>query len=136
MSIDTVIYQNASQATIKLSGYVNRPVEVSITLKAKILNSFEDLTSNTLIVGTDFTPEIKSAVNIFTTQNTIHLECSKPELLGEKVEIFNLSGQLIKTAKTERLHSNSISINLLPGIYFCRYVFDKKKQTQRITFVH
>jgi len=130
--IDTVIYFNASQATIMLSGNINGPVDLSVTIKAKVLNSFADLTSSILSVGVGFTPYVKPNVVLFTTKNTIYLECSHPELLGNKVEVFNLSGQLIKTSNIKQIQLNSIDINLLPGFYLCRFKLDSKKQTKSV----
>jgi len=132
--IDTVIYLNASQAMIQLSGNVSGPVELSVTMEAKILNGFYDLTTSLLSVGTGFNLYVKRKTLLFTTHNTIHLECSYPELLGDKVEVFNLSGQRIMTLKIEQTQMNSIGVNFLPGIYVCRYWFDGKKQTRQVIF--
>jgi len=95
--IDTVIYINASQANVIFEGELSMTLDISITLKSKILNSFEDLTSNTLTV--DITSnEIKLQNPIlYTTSNTIKLKCFHPELLGKTLEIFNLTGKKINT---------------------------------------
>lgn len=135
LEIDTVIYQNASQAKVILSGSINNPTEVSLTMQDKILNSFEDVTSNDLIVSASFDMESKSKIKIFTVQNTIYLECGQPELLGDKLEIFNLSGQQIQASNIERTHMNGIAVDLPKGIYLCSYVFDGKRQSRRVVFV-
>jgi len=135
MSIDTVIYVNAAQAIIKLLGNVNGSAEISVTMKSKILNSFDDLTSSTLSVGVGFTPYTKPNVVLFTSQHNIYLECSQPELLGNRMGIFNLSGQLVKTVHIEKKQLNTINIQLQPGIYVCSFTIEGRKQSQRMVFV-
>ena len=134
LTIDTVIYQNASQATIIFSGNANGSSEISLTLKEKILNSFEDLTSSSIILGTGFISDKKPEVNIFSTQNTICIKCNSPELLGNEMEIFNISGQLLTTVKIEKKSLNRFTLNIPPGYYLCRYVFEEIKQTVQIIF--
>lgn len=133
--IDTVIYLNASQATLMLSGNVIDPVEISISMKAKILNSFDDLTTNQLIVSSGHQSFAETKVKLYTSQNTIYLECSQPELLGDKLEVFKISGQKIITAEVAQAKLNRVNGALLRGIYLCRYLFDGKTQTQRIVIV-
>ena len=134
MIIESVSYLNASKARIMLSGNTNEGYEVSVTLKAEILNGFVDLTTNELSLGNDFPLAIKSKVIFYTSQNTIHLKCQQPELLGNKIEIFNLLGQKIKTTKIEHTQLNSINVNPIPGIYLCRYQFDGKIHSQHVVF--
>jgi hypothetical protein len=135
LEIDTVIYQNASMAIIKLIGTVNNSAEISVTMKSKILNSFEDLTSSTYSVGVGVITVVKPQVNFYSSSATIHIDCKEPELLGDKLEIFNLSGQLIQSANIQKAQSNNISINVPPGIYLCSFVFDEIRQTRRVVFV-
>ncbi len=89
VSIDTVIYLSASQATIFLDGELNGPVPLSVTMKAKILNSFDDLTTNELLVGVGPASNAIPNIVLFTSQNTIHLECNYPERLGDHFDVFN-----------------------------------------------
>lgn len=136
LDIDTVIYQNASQATIQLAGNLIGLPEISITMKAKILNSFEDLTSNTLLLtGTDIIPNTKPEVKVYASAGTIHMECNQPNLLNERMEIFNLSGHLMRTMIIEPKQFNSIYANLPAGIYLCSFVFNGKRQSQLIPIV-
>lgn len=129
--IDTVIYLNASQATIKLLGNVNEPLAISVTMKAKILNSFDDLTSSQLSAGVDFEPIKNLNAKIYTSKNKVHFVCSHPELLGEYIKIINLSGQLIISFEIEPTQMNNFSLNIPAGIYLCSYQFDGQKQTQK-----
>jgi hypothetical protein len=122
-------------AIIKLIGTVNNSAEISVTMKSKILNSFEDLTSSTYSVGVGVITVVKPQVNFYSSSATIHIDCKEPELLGDKLEIFNLSGQLIQSANIQKAQSNNISINVPPGIYLCSFVFDEIRQTRRVVFV-
>ncbi len=136
MAIDTVIYQNAGLATIILSGTAYGSTEISLTLKAKILNSFEDLTSSAIVLGTGFIHNDKSEVNLFSNLNTIYLKCNSPELLGDQMEIINFSGQLLTTVRIEKISLNKFTLNIPSGYYLCRYVFDKTEQTKFVAFIY
>ena len=135
LEIDTVIYQDASTAKIYLTGNVSSSAEISVTMKNKILNSFEDLTSGTFSIYVGIDQFENPEVNLYSTSTAIHLECKQPELLGDKLEIFNLSGQLIQSANIQATQSNNISINVPPGIYLCSFIFDGLRQTRRVVFV-
>lgn len=133
--IESVDYLNASKAIIKLSGNTTGADGVSVTLKAKILNGFADLVTNELSLGNDFTQTITPKVILYTSQNILHLKCNNPELLGNKVEIFNLLGQKILTSKIEQIQINNIVINAIPGIYLCRYHVKGKMHSGHVVFV-
>jgi len=106
-----------------------------VTMKNKILNSFEDLTSGTFSIYVGIDQFENPEVNLYSTSTAIHLEGKQPELLGDKLEIFNLSGQLIQSANIQASQSNNISINVPPGIYLCSFIFDGLRQTRRVVFV-
>lgn len=133
--IDTVIFLNASEATIMLSGYLIDPVDVSVTLDSKILNSFEDLTTSLLTVGIDDNRMIEDDFKVYAKQNTIVVNCSQPKLLGERIEVFNLTGKRVKIAKLNESRLNEITINLNPGIYFCRFSMNGKPITKSISIM-
>ncbi len=134
VEIDTVIFINASQATIQLSGTLVEPVELSVTMESKVLNSFEDLTTNMVIVGVGVTPEIRPETKLFVSQSMIHFECNQPEYLGDKLEIINLSGQRLEILDLEQISLNQFPLNLPPGIFLCRYSFNDKMYTKRFIF--
>jgi len=136
LTIDTVIYSNASQATLWLSGNVSSSTEVSITMKAKVLNSFGDLTTSELTVGVNSDSFVDPKAKLYTSQNTIHLECSQPELLGDKLEIYNLSGQRIITSIINQTQLNTVNTDFLQGIYLCRLQFNGKVQTKRVALIN
>jgi len=136
LEIDAVLFINASQATILLSGALIEPLELSVTIESKVLNSFEDLTTNLVIVGLGDNPEIVPPIKLFTSPGIIHLECVYPEYLGDKFEIFSLSGQGLKILELEQISLNHFPLNLNPGLYLCRYTYNNIMYTNRIVFTH
>ena len=132
--IDTVIYYNASEAAIKLGGEVTEPIEVSVTLKSKIINSFNDLTSNQLLLNVGVSSFFKDNPTLFSANKRIYLECSQPQLLDNKLLIFNLSGQLVKTTTIENIQMNTIPMILNSGIYICSFQFNGQLHTTKIFF--
>ncbi len=133
--IESITYLNASQAKIKLSGNTDGANEVSVTIRSEILNGYTDLTTNELALSDGFTLFEKPEVVLYTSQNTLHIKCGFPELLGRRVEVFNLSGQLIKSSHIEKQQINSIEVNSNPGIYVCRFQFNGKIQTRQLVFM-
>lgn len=135
MKVESVNYINASQARVSLSGNTDDANEVSVTIKDVVLNSYEDITTNELSLDAIFIPFENPTVVLYSTPNTLHLKCSNPKLLGNKLEVFNPSGQLIKTASIEQQQINSIEINGISGIYFCRYQVNSRTQTQKVIVI-
>jgi hypothetical protein len=135
MGIDTVIYLNASKAKVILSGNDNSDAELSITMKAKILNSFEDLTTHQPNAIFDMTSFEKSMVKLYPGQNSLYIECSHPHLLGDELKIFNLSGQWIETYVIQQAPINEIHLKIIPGIYLCRFTLDGLVQIRRVVFL-
>jgi len=99
------------------------------------LNGFVDITTNELALGIDIILFSWPQVVVYSSRNTLFLKCDNPKLLGDKVEVFSTSGQLIKSSGIEQMQLNSIDVNVNPGIYFCRYQFDGKTQTQKVVFM-
>lgn len=135
LAIESVTYLNASQATIKLSGNADGADEISVTIKAEILNGFTDVTTNELSLGDGFASLIKPKVVLYTSSNTIHLDCSHPELLGDQMEVFNIWGQSIKISRIEQSQINKINVNTTQGVYLCRYQFDGEIHSRQVVFV-
>lgn len=134
VDIDTVKFINATQANIVLTGNINNPVEISVTIDDIVLNSFDDLTTSQLTVGLGLTSVVEPKIVLSVSQNRIFVECSHANLLGDKLEMFNLSGQQIAVYRIEQTPMNSFEVNLLPGIYLCRFWFNGKMQSQRVVF--
>lgn len=132
--IESVTFLNASKALIRLTGNTDDTDEISITIKSEILNGYSNITTNELNLGVNSDFSVKTQPLVYATQNTIYIKCDFPELLGNQVEIFNISGQRVKALKIEKEQLNSIGLNVKRGMYFCRYQFNKKIHTQKVVF--
>lgn len=135
LTIGSVDYINASRATIHLNGDAGDANEISVTLKAKILNGYGDLTTNELSLDNGSDLFSKPGIVLFATQNALHLKCDSPELLGEQLVIYNLSGQVVRLVQLEKTQLNTIGLNIQPGIYFCRFIFNGKSESKHVVFV-
>jgi hypothetical protein len=131
MEIDTVIYQNASQAKIFLTGSSAQHATVSVLIKNKVINSFKDLTSNETWTNVG-TVENDSGIEIFTKGKTIVLSCEKPDLLGKELKIYNLAGQQVDVLFPERSQINSMETALITGIYLCVLEYNDKVMSYKL----
>lgn len=132
LEIDTVIYQDASTAKVYLNNSPKAEAEISLTLDAKIINTWEDLCTNTTTIDISSFEGITDDIKIFSSMNTLYLECSRPDLLGGEMTIYNISGQKIKTAKIDQSISNTINVNAPSGIYLCTFEYAKKIHSRRV----
>jgi hypothetical protein len=131
-SIDSVVYQDAATAIVYLSAMPPESLEISVTIHADVINSWENLTTNTAAVGIHSSAEILNPVKVYAAGGKIYLMCNQPELLDEEINIFNLMGQLVQSANTYPAFSSGIETNLTTGIYLATFRYDGKMQTSRI----
>jgi hypothetical protein len=130
--IDSVVYQDAATAKIYFSDIPEESLEVSVTIHADVLNSWDNLTTNTVVVSIHSLAEGRSNAKVYSSGGSIYLECNNPELLGGELKIINLRGQLVQSAGTEQALSGGIGTNLAPGIYLCLFQYNGKMLTRRI----
>ena len=133
MYIQSVEYLNASECVITVSADVTGLSEISVTVSDKILNTFQDLTSNKL--GTagigDHSAQLPE-IKVFYAYDQIHIMSNQPELLPEHIEILNVTGQILGIYKIEKKPENIVGIHLQPGIYFIVFNTEIKPQIHRI----
>ena len=132
IEIDTIIYVDATMANINLADAPKSNAEISVTVDAKILNTWDDLTTNTASIGTSFDENVFDEIKIFAASNSIYLHCDRSELLGNEMMIYNLSGQIVKTVKINPDYSTTINLNSPAGIYICTFKFDGKQLSKRV----
>lgn len=132
IAIDSVVYQDAATATIYLSDMPEESLEISVTIHADVINTWDNLTTNTVAVGIHSAAKKMNTAKVYTSGSTIYIQCSHPDLLGAEMHIFNLRGQLVQSANPKRAMMEGIEINLSPGIYLCTFRYDGQMQTQRI----
>ncbi len=136
LEVDTVIYENASQAMIHLKGNPATPSIVSITINKKVINSFDDLTSNDVPIGVGISQMSNPKINLYASAQSIKMFCDQPELLGDRLEIFNLSGQKLANYALHQLHLNQFGTSLKPGIYLCKFSYAGKLDVQRVVVIN
>jgi len=131
IEIDSVHYWSASSAKIYLSEAPKNDIEISLTIDAKVINTWDNLTTNAvwLPVGER---ELHDNISLHVFHNTIYLSCNNPLLLGKNLDFFNINGQRVSTVHIQSSAMNSFSLQLKNGIYICRFFYDEKWQTQRI----
>jgi len=133
VAIDTIIWLNASEATIKLTGSISGNNEMSVTIADKVINTFDDLTSKTLGTSSLISlNENQPKIRIFMANDVLNIESSEPQLLGETVGIYNTMGQQVATYRISKQTESSMRLNLAAGVYLVRVFYDNKPQTQRI----
>lgn len=130
--IDTVLYVSANEALMKFAEEVNPTQEFSVTMKAKIINSFNDLTSSSIAASTEFASEKLESVKIYNRMNALYLVCKQPELLGEHIEIYSVLGQLVEVKNIDNTTYNELEISLPKGIYICSYKWNNMRKSQTI----
>jgi hypothetical protein len=133
VSLDTVIWLNATEATLKLTGSISGNNEMSVTIADKVINTFEDLRSNTLGTSSLINwNENQPGIRMFMSGDVLKIESNNPQLIGGSIGIFNLMGQQVAMYQISKQTENSISLNLPNGMYLARVFYDHKPQTQRI----
>lgn len=130
--IDTVLFISANEALMVFSEEVNPSAELTITMKAKILNSFNDLTSSSIAASTENISIKENSMKIYYQQNSLHLNCQHPELLGEQLEIYSILGQLVEIKSIDKSSHNELELSLAKGIYICSYDWNDIKQSTTI----
>ncbi len=122
VAIDTIIWLNASEATIKLTGSISGNNEMSVTIADKVINTFDDLTSKTLGTSSLISlNENQPKIRIFMTNDVLNIESSEPQLLGETVGIYNTMGQQVATyriSKQTESYAFKSGSRRLPGACF------------------
>jgi hypothetical protein len=133
VEIDTIFWLNATEATIKLTGSISGNNEMSVTIADKVINTFDDITSNILGASSLIPVDEKQPyISISMANGVLTIGCDEPQLLGESVGIYNTMGQQVATYRISGQNENSIHVNLKTGVYLVRIFYDNKPQTQRI----
>lgn len=136
MYIQSVAYLNTSECVLTLSSDIVDLSDISVTVSEKVINTFQDLTSNKLLsAGVNDPLVLSPEIKVFEAYNQIHIQCSQPELLPGKMEIFSIAGQDLGTYKIDKQSENIISHNLKPGMYLIVFNIRGKPQVHRITIV-
>jgi hypothetical protein len=137
MYIQNVEYTNASECIITVSADLAGVQDLSVTISEKIINTYQNLTSNKLsTAGTGSPPVLVPEIKVFEANNQIHIRCNKPELLPEQFEILNITGQRLGIYTLDKISENSIPHHLASGLYFIVINIQNKPEVHRIAVVN
>ncbi|MBK7174617.1 MAG: CotH kinase family protein [Bacteroidales bacterium] len=125
--IEEVLYLSPTTCTLTLSDNVTPFPEISVTVDKKIINTWEDLTSNKL--ATASAPEAfnRQSIEVFVSGGTIHLRCFEPGFLPPSASLYSITGQKIREYDLQNITENLLPGPALPGIYILR--LDNKHQS-------
>ncbi len=136
LEIDTVIYQNASQAKVYLKGLDSGSATISITIQAKVINTFNHLTTSESSIGLGIPNAQKTAVKVYTHDNIITVVNSRDDLAATMLEIINLTGQVVAQYQIPKQKIQRIHTRIPSGVYLCRLNMGKTLLTKRIVILH
>jgi hypothetical protein len=119
INIQSVEYRNASECVLTVSADITGNSGISVTISEKIINTWEDLTSNKLeSAGFGDLAATLPVITIFDADQQLHIRCNLPELLPDYAEIVSITGQNLGAIKLEMEPENIVSHQLKAGIYF------------------
>jgi hypothetical protein len=137
MTILNVGYKNASECVLTVSADATGSPGISITISEKIINTWEDLTSNKLeTAGFGDVAATLPEITVFEANQQLHIRCNLPELLPEYAEIVSITGQNLGSVKLEKQTENIVSHQLKAGIYFMVIKTNPKPQVARFVVVN
>jgi hypothetical protein len=127
LNIEDVNYISATTCIITLSGNATSYPEISVTVDKKIINTWDDLTSNKL--ATASSPEVfnQQSIEVFVSGSVIHLRCYERGLLPSSASLYSVTGQKIREYELQNLTENLLPGPTLAGIYILR--LDNKMQS-------
>jgi len=118
VSVESVVYNNASECQLMLSDDVSGVAALSVTISEKAINYWLDITSNTLsAAGTADAPPALPGISVYAKHHKLIIRAEQPDLLSGEAEIFNLAGKKIMAVKLAKVSENVISHDLKTGLY-------------------
>lgn len=126
--IDTVLYQNASQAQVLLkTSVLASTVTEGLALKVDkdVLNSFSNLTSNRLLLNGLESPDYRKQTQVFYRFGILNIRTQNPEMLDQELMLFNMMGQRMGTYQLEKRQIQEISVPLSAGHYMLRLHYEQ-----------
>jgi len=134
--IDTVLYQNASQAQVLLKTSVfASTLKDGLALKVDkdVLNSFSNLISNRLSVsGLDFI-DFRKQTQAYYRSGILNFRTQHPEALDKELILFNLLGQRVGTYQLDKSQIQEIPVLLPVGNYLLKLHYNRIPVTLHLT---
>ncbi|MBK7030824.1 MAG: CotH kinase family protein [Bacteroidales bacterium] len=125
--IEEVLYLSPTTCTLTLSDNVTPFPEISVTVDKKIINTWDDLTSNKLATASAPEEFNRQSLEVFVSGGTIHLRCFEPGFLPPSASLYSITGQKIREYELQNVTENLLPGPAIPGIYILR--LDNKHQS-------
>jgi hypothetical protein len=118
VTIDSVIYINASECTLLLSGDVSDYPQACVIISEKAINYWLDITSSPLsAAGINYLKQNMPGISLFEENGRIHILSDQPGSLPDDAEIINTAGLSLGRFKLEKKNENIIAHRLNQGFY-------------------
>ncbi len=118
LSIQSITYVDPNECVLTLTANVSQLSQLSVTLDEKAINSWEDLTSNT--VGTAGLEKVDAdllKIKVHFDGGLLSLHCNYVNELGSTARVVDVSGQYISMLPLEKLSLQHWSLDLKAGVY-------------------
>lgn len=134
LSIQTVTYVSANECLLTLSANVANLSDLSVTLNEKAINSWENLTSNT--VGTAGLPHSAAdyGVRIKKIAGNWTLISDQPQTLPAALNVFDITGRNVQTIQLQQVVSQPLQFDIHSGSYFIRIEMKEGNYVQKIIY--
>lgn len=131
LTIDTVFFESTRSIKLMLSGIAKKTSEISVVIENKVLNSYQNLETNSLILGQEDLM-IANAIRVFNTDQHIHILCENPLQLEKTVRVYSINGQQVLVEKLAQQERNRIKAPQPGGIYMVQLSYQGKTQSFKI----
>lgn len=119
VNIQSVSYVNSNTCTLLLNGIAAQYPQLSVTLSKTIINSWNDLTSNTLVpVSMDEVADLKENFKVYSSNGNLVVRANDPQLLPLQAFVYNATGVKMLEIALQPTFENRTTISLSSGIYF------------------
>jgi len=126
LQIDSVIYRSASSIDLKLKGSKKNISNIAIRLNKKILNSYQDLESNSLEMGNQSIDVIANEIRVSYHKRNLYIYCQKDQELSEEIKIYDLYGRCLKTFRMTLSQYKEIPVNMSSGVYIVNFYYKQQ----------
>ncbi len=132
--IDTVLYQNASQAQVLLKSSVyDATVSLALKVDKDVLNGFSSLTSNQLAISGLENTDFCEQTEVFYRTGSLNLRTQCPEVMDPTLILYNILGQKIGTYPLGKSQIQSIPMQLPAGHYLLQLHFNQYPVLLKLT---
>lgn len=132
MSIQAVEYRSPIECILTVSGETGSYPDISVTVDKKILNTWEDLTSNKLSTAGTPDPFARAGIQVFLADGMIHLRSNEPALLPDQAVLYDVSGRKVSNYQLEDVTENLLPAPVTQGVYFLQLHIQGQKKVFKV----